>query len=318
MVDVYKWNDSSSTSTLNAAEPPAGLPELMAPSQVNNAMRAIMAAARQMYTNQLDWRPMGSAGTEQQGDEHTVSFITANSFSTGLDSSTTYIVDRRVRAVGADTGTIYGKVTAETTTTITTVTLQWDDAASMSNDSDLVISVGPDPTSVPIDDAALADIAALTFGYGEIYQETNGSSQEVADTYELLDLSLGTDQNGQSSGTTPDSTNAKVTVTNAGVYLIWFVGNFEGVEGQTPDALQLIDFQLRVNDVVATASRAARYEAGDGPSTNRRQDICLQGIASLAANDEVSVWVKESNSDPTMQFSCTSSSLSVKLLELSS
>ncbi len=171
MSNVYRW---SGTAASNNETPPAGLPELMPPSQVNNAMRANAAGIRTMYASQLDWRPVGSAGSAQTGDEHTITHTGSETFTTAAgdnDTTAIYAVNRRIRAVGETTGTIYGTISASAHTSQTTVTVAWD-SGSFSADSDLVISVGHDPTEQPIKTDVVSASGWVT-GFSSLYYDSS-------------------------------------------------------------------------------------------------------------------------------------------------
>jgi hypothetical protein len=129
MSDIKDW---STTAASNNANPPDGFPEAMAPSDVNNSAREIMAAVRTYY-DEPEWRDWG----------HTVAYASATSFTTSAgdgDTTSIYHTERRVRAVGSITGTIYGSISSSSHTTQTTVNVTWD-SGSLSSES-LTISVG--------------------------------------------------------------------------------------------------------------------------------------------------------------------------------
>jgi len=132
MAAISTW---STTAASNNSAPPDGAPEGMAPSGVNNVMRENMAQVRDFY-NTLEWRDWG----------HTITYASGTTFTTGasLDTTGIYVADRRVRAVGSSTGTIYGTVSSSTGTNPTTVTVVWDSGALVSEA--LVVSLGLSPT----------------------------------------------------------------------------------------------------------------------------------------------------------------------------
>lgn len=104
--------------------------EGQAPSTVNDSVRSAMAHIRADY-EAGGWTPLG----------HTAAYVGATQFKiAGVDVSAHYPVGRRVRAVASTPGTIYGRVSAVSFSTDTTVTVQWD-SGSLSNEA-LVVSVG--------------------------------------------------------------------------------------------------------------------------------------------------------------------------------
>jgi len=127
MSDIKDW---SVTAASNNSAAPDGAPEGMAPSSVNDTMRENMAATRR-WTDDGGWHDWG----------HTTVYATSTSFTiAGVDVTSIYHLNRRVRAVGSITGTIYGSISATAFSTNTTVTVTWD-SGSLTSET-LAISVG--------------------------------------------------------------------------------------------------------------------------------------------------------------------------------
>jgi hypothetical protein len=124
--------DYSTTPAANTAL----FPEGMAPSAVNDGMRQLQADVRDWY-NDAQWAIYGD------GDGgFVVAYVSAASFSVnGADVTSVYHAGRRVKAVGALTGTIYGTITASAFATNTTVTVSWDAGAALQNEA-LTIYIG--------------------------------------------------------------------------------------------------------------------------------------------------------------------------------
>ena len=127
--------DYSSTAANNSAVGGVSIAEGMLPSNINNAMRALTADIREWY-NDSQWVIYGDGdGT------FTIAYASGTSFTVaGVDVRTFYHVDRRIKAVGSSTGTIYGSVSSVSFSTNTTVNVTWD-SGSLSNES-LTIYVG--------------------------------------------------------------------------------------------------------------------------------------------------------------------------------
>src|SRR5215510_2191463 len=91
-------------------------PEGMAPSQVNDSARQLQADLREWY-NDAEWIIYGD------GDgAHAIAYGSATSFSvTGANVTSAYHAGRRVKAVGALTGTIYGTISSSAFATNTSV-----------------------------------------------------------------------------------------------------------------------------------------------------------------------------------------------------
>ena len=98
----YSTTQSSNTTlnTINVAEG-------MLPSNLNNAIRALMKNTRDWY-NDAQWVEYGvGSGTP------VVAYASATSFTlTGADSTSQYVANRRVKAIGSSTGTIYGTISS--------------------------------------------------------------------------------------------------------------------------------------------------------------------------------------------------------------
>lgn len=121
----------STTAASNNSSPPNGWPEGMAPSAVNDAARQMMAAIRTWYES-AEWVNLG----------YTHVYVASTQFKVaGTDVTSHYSVGRRVKVVAATPGTIYGKITASSFSTDTTITVSFD-SGSLSNETLTSISVG--------------------------------------------------------------------------------------------------------------------------------------------------------------------------------
>lgn len=151
MSDIKDW---STTASQNNAPAPDGFPEGMAPSDVNNSSREVMAAVREHYDD-IEWRDWG----------HTIAYGSATTFTTASgdgDTTSIYHQWRRVRAVGTITGTIYGTISSSVHSTQTTVTVSWD-SGSLNNES-LTISVAVAANQDHVSWYALSDIPGTVGG----------------------------------------------------------------------------------------------------------------------------------------------------------
>jgi hypothetical protein len=146
----------SITPANNNSAPPAGAPEGMAPSTVNDTMRQQMADHRSQW-NDAQWFRYGD------GDgAATTTYVAATQFKVvGADVSAHYHVGRRVKAQGTTTGTIYGTITAVSFSTDTTVTVAWD-SGSLANEALTIWTgvVGATNSALPQMDGLLPIAAA--------------------------------------------------------------------------------------------------------------------------------------------------------------
>jgi len=116
MSAISTWSE---TAASNNSAAPNGAPEGMSPSGVNDTIRECMAAIRVWYDSG-GWNPWG----------HTTTYASGTSFTVATDVTTIYSASRRVKAVGAVTGTIYGTITSSTYgAPNTTVNVTWDSGA---------------------------------------------------------------------------------------------------------------------------------------------------------------------------------------------
>jgi hypothetical protein len=142
--------DWSTTAASNASVTDASLGDInwaegQAPSTVNDSARIEMAHVRDWYDT-MEWRDWG----------HTITYGSATTFTTAAgdgDTTSVYLAGRRIRAVGATTGTIYGRITTSSHSSTTTVTVVWD-SGNLENEA-LTISVGSAPTG----GAFMSDVA---------------------------------------------------------------------------------------------------------------------------------------------------------------
>jgi hypothetical protein len=127
--------DYSSTAGSNTSIGGISIAEGMLPSNINNAFRGLTADIREWY-NDSQWVIYGDGDTT-----FTITYASATSFTvSGVDVTSFYHVGRRVKAIAATPGTIYGTISATTFSTNTTVTVTWD-SGSLSNEA-VTIYVG--------------------------------------------------------------------------------------------------------------------------------------------------------------------------------
>ena len=212
--------DYSTTNANNTDLNGISVAEGMLPSQLNNAIRALMVNTREWY-NDSQWVIYGD------GDgAHTLAYASATSFTVaGIDVTSIYHANRRVKAVGSTTGTIYGTISSSTFSTDTTVNVTWD-SGSLSNES-LTIYIGglsATNTSIPegiITSATLADGSVTTVKIADA-NVTNAkmASNAIAasnlqtdsvTTAKIVDSAVSTAKIADSAITTAKITDANVT-----------------------------------------------------------------------------------------------------------
>ncbi|HVR65129.1 MAG TPA: hypothetical protein VMT98_00705 [Verrucomicrobiae bacterium] len=142
--------DYSTTPANNVAL----FPEGMAPSQVNDSARQLQADVRDWY-NDAEWVIYGD------GDgAHGIAYASATGFSVvGTNVAAVYHTGRRVKAVGALTGTIYGTIASSAFATNTAVTVTWDAGALQNEALTVYLGILSRANSALPANAARTDIA---------------------------------------------------------------------------------------------------------------------------------------------------------------
>ena len=179
--------DYSTTAASNTSVGGISIAEGMLPSNINNAFRGLLADVREWY-NDGQWVIYGD------GDgSFTVSYGSATSFTVaGADVTSFYHANRRVKAIGSSTGTIYGTISSSSFSTDTTVNVTWD-SGNLQNES-LTIHVAilsATNDSIPadvIDGTKIADDAIDS----EHYVDGSIDTAHIADS-QITTAKLGAD-----------------------------------------------------------------------------------------------------------------------------
>lgn len=167
-------------------------------SSVNDSARELQADLAAWYRD-AEWIEYGKGNGAGDGvtDDYICSYVSATEFRIGsADVTAAYHVGRRVRAVGANTGTIYGQITAVSYSgTNTEVTASWDDGEQLEVDASLRVYLGPSAVNPSWPKAALEgrdlDLdavlrRAIARDTRDAFVTANPSSNTIT-----LDLSLG-------------------------------------------------------------------------------------------------------------------------------
>lgn len=172
--------DYSSTAGGNTSVGGISIAEGMLPSNINNAFRAMTADIREWY-NDSQWVIYGDGDSA-----FTVTYASSTSFTvSSADVTSFYHVGRRVKAIAATPGTIYGTISASAFSTNTTVTVTWD-SGSLSNET-LTIYVGAlSKTNSSIPDSVIGstNIADGSVTTAKI-ADTNITAAKLASTLDL-------------------------------------------------------------------------------------------------------------------------------------
>jgi hypothetical protein len=149
----------STTASNNVSVNNSSIAEGMAPSAINNSMREIVKDIRDGF-NDKEWFLLGD------GDA-TTTFTRASTTSVTVasDITSSYHVGRRVKVIGSNTGTIYGKIASSSySSPNTTITFTFDSGNIPSSDSTVDIYVGStfsNPATPVIDEDDLSSDSAV-------------------------------------------------------------------------------------------------------------------------------------------------------------
>ena len=121
--------DYSTTQASNTSLNGISVAEGMLPSNLNNAIRALMKNTRDWF-NDAQWIEYGDGS-----GAYTAAYASATSFTiAGVDVTSIYHANRRIKLTATTPGTIYGTISSSSFSTNTTVNVTWD-SGSLSNES---------------------------------------------------------------------------------------------------------------------------------------------------------------------------------------
>ncbi len=149
----------STTASNNTAINGVNISEGMSPSDVNNALREFAKDIRTVW-NDKEWFLLGDGdGTT------TFTRASATSITVAANITSTYHVGRRVKVIGSNTGTIFGKIaTSSFSSPNTTVTFVFDSGSINSGDTTVQVYVGSvftNPANAVVDEDNMASDSAI-------------------------------------------------------------------------------------------------------------------------------------------------------------
>ena len=214
--------DYSTTQASNTSLNGISTAEGMLPSNLNNALRALMKNTRDWY-NEAEWIEYGD-GT----GSYTSSYASATSFTiAGADVTGVYHANRRIKVIAPTPGTIFGTISSSTFSTNTTVNVTWD-SSNLSNEAITNIFIGAiskTNTSIPgsvIDTTQLVDGSVTTAKLGadavngsKIADDSINSEHYVdgsIDTAHIADSQITTAKLASNAVQTSNITDANVTL----------------------------------------------------------------------------------------------------------
>ena len=128
--------DYSTTQSSNTTLNTINVGEGMLPSNLNNAIRALMKNTRDWF-NDAQWIEYGD------GDgSYTAAYASATSFTiNGSDVTSIYHAGRRIKLIASTPGTIFGTISSSSFSSNTTVNVTWD-SGSLSNEAITNVYIG--------------------------------------------------------------------------------------------------------------------------------------------------------------------------------
>ena len=165
----YSTTQSSNT-TLNSIDVNEG----MLPSNLNNAIRALMKNTRDWF-NDAQWIEYGDGDASV-----TYAYASATSFTiAGADVTSVYHAGRRIKLTASTPGTIFGTISSSSFSTNTTVNVTWD-SGNLSNEAITTVYIG---ALSKTNDSIPTGIAATKIADGSIsnteFQYLNGVSSAI-------------------------------------------------------------------------------------------------------------------------------------------
>ncbi len=213
--------DYSTTQANNTSLNGISTAEGMLPSNLNNAIRALMKNTRDWY-NDSQWVEYGDGS-----GAYTATYASATSFTIdGVDVTSFYHAGRRIKLTASTPGTIYGTIASSSFSTNTTINVTWD-SGSLSNEAITnvyVAALSKTNSSIPteiigtsnIADGAVttAKIAADAVNGSKIADDSIDSEHYVdgsIDTAHIADSQITDAKLATDSVTTVKITDANVT-----------------------------------------------------------------------------------------------------------
>ena len=203
--------DYSTTQANNILLNGISTAEGMLPSNLNNAIRALMKNTRDWY-NDSQWVEYGDGS-----GAFTATYVSSTSFTIdGVDVTAIYHAGRRIKLTAATPGTIYGTVSSTSFSTNTTVNVTWD-SGSLSSEAITNVYIGAlskTNNSIPtgiISTAILADGSVTTVKIADSNVTVAKMAANSIDSDQYVDGSIDTIHIADSQITTAKINDSAVT-----------------------------------------------------------------------------------------------------------
>jgi hypothetical protein len=202
--------DYSTTAASNTAVGGVSIIEGMIPSTLNNALRAILADTREWY-NDSQWVIYGDGNSA-----FTFTYVSATTFTVdGSDVTSFYHANRRVRATGSATGTIFGTISSSSFSTNTSVIVTWDSGSLQNEAIEIsVAALSATNNSIPegiVSTAVLANGSVTTAKLAADAVDGTKIADDSIDSEHYVDGSIDTQHIADSQITTAKIGDSQVT-----------------------------------------------------------------------------------------------------------
>jgi hypothetical protein len=202
--------DYSTTAASNTAVGGVSIVEGMIPSSLNNALRAILADTREWY-NDSQWVIYGDGDSA-----FTFTYVSATTFTVdGSDVTSFYHANRRVRATGSATGTIFGTISSSSFSTNTSVIVTWDSGSLQNEAIEIsVAALSATNNSIPegiVSTAVLANGSVTTAKLAADAVDGTKIADDSIDSEHYVDDSIDTQHIADSQITTAKINDSAVT-----------------------------------------------------------------------------------------------------------
>ena len=203
--------DYSTTQASNTSLNGISTAEGMLPSNLNNAIRALMKNTRDWF-NDAQWIEYGD------GDgAFTAAYASATSFTiAGVDVTSIYHAGRRIKLTATTPGTIFGTIASSSFSTNTTINVTWD-SGSLANEAITHVYIGAlskTNSSIPegiVATATLADGSVTTAKIAADAVDGTKIADDSINSEHYVDGSIDTAQIADAQITTAKITDANVT-----------------------------------------------------------------------------------------------------------
>jgi hypothetical protein len=297
--------DYSTTQANNTSLNTIFVGEGMLPSNLNNAIRALMKNTRDWF-NDAEWIEYGDGS-----GAYTSAYVSGTSFTiAGADVTSVYHAGRRIKVIAPSPGTIYGTISSSSFSTDTTVNVTWD-SGSLSNEAITNIFIGilsKTNNSIPtelITDAQVAtgaNINAAKLGTGVVDNtEFNYLNGVTSNIQTQLDAKQATITGGASTITSSNLTVSRALESNgSGKVAVSSVTSTElGYLSGVTSAIQTqfsnkqpLDAQL--TDIAGLTPTDSNFIVGNGTNFVAESGATVRtslGLGSIAIQDSNNVTI---------------------------